>query len=446
MTDRRDVVLRAPLVRAICSLSWPIIASNLLGTLAIAVMLFWLGRIAGEQGLVVESLYRPFGHLIAWVFASTAIGTSVLVSRSVGASDGKALSISAAGATVTFWMSVGLVAIALPLSPYLARLLSGDAPVQGPMLHFLLGALLVWLPAATVSWVVGEMANATGDTRFTLLRIVVDLVFMAGIMPLLMLAGLGIAGAPVAEGLGGIGLIVVVWTALARRRKDLHLGELERGAFGFRWRLWREVLGIGLPLQLGRIAMYVIEIILVRLVTRDGDAAVAGFGIASALVLFGGMATMGVAQGGGILIGQALGAGLYDRARRSVGVLLVAGMLIMGVFVGATLFDRPVIGLFSSDPHVVAAGVHALAILRWGLFGAATWQILLDVFAAYKTTVRAGLLMVAGELLGLVFVLVWSGSLLDRVCYAFIVSNALKAVLMLWLLARTGTVVRPRAQ
>jgi Na+-driven multidrug efflux pump len=313
------------------------------------------------------------------------------------------------------------------------------------MLQFLLGWFVVALPALTVAEVLLDVANATGSTRFNLVRVLVDLACMAALAPVLMeLAGMGVAGGPVSEGLAGLGLVVVMWFALVRGRARLGLGELGTGAWRIRWGLWREILGIGLPVQAGRIAMFVVQLILVHRVARDGPASVAGYGIAGALMLFGAMATLALAQGGAILIGQSLGAGLVDRARRGVRATLFAGWLVMAVFILATGFDRPVIGLFTSDPAIADAAAHALAILRWAGLGIATWQILLACFAAHRATVRASLLIIGGEAVGLAVALVLPGSYLDAVCIAFVAANGLKAALLLWL-AATGIMARARA-
>jgi Na+-driven multidrug efflux pump len=117
----------------------------------------------------------------------------------------------------------------------------------------------------------------------------------------------------------------------------------------------------------------------------------------------------------------------------------------MTVFVTATMFDRPIIGLFTSEPAVADAAAHALSILRWAGFGVATWQILLASFAAHRATVRASLLIIAGEAVGLAVALVLPGPKLDAVCIAFVAANGLKAALLLGLVA-TGTIARARAK
>jgi Na+-driven multidrug efflux pump len=130
MTERRTFVLEAPVGYAIWSLWWPIVISNELGMLAVSLWYFWLGRLVGDSGLVVQSTFGPFALLVLWFFNSASFGASILASRSVGANDGRGLSITAAAGTLTLAMWAVLAAFALPISPWLAGVLSGDLPVQ----------------------------------------------------------------------------------------------------------------------------------------------------------------------------------------------------------------------------------------------------------------------------------------------------------------------------
>jgi Na+-driven multidrug efflux pump len=271
VADRRDFVLTAPLGRAIWSLAWPIAISNQLSILTFSILLFWFGHLAGETGLVVVSLFRPLGLLIGWLFGATAVGASVLVSRSVGASDRRGLSIAAGSVTLTLALWVAVAAVVLPLSPQLADVLAGGLTVERPMLALVIGWFAAALPTLTVVQVLLDVASATGATRFNLIRVLINLTCMMTLVPLLML-GLGVAGGPVGEGLAALGLNAAVWIALVRRRGALGLGELGAGAWRIRWPLWREVLGIGLPVQAGRIAMFAAQLILVQRVARDRPA------------------------------------------------------------------------------------------------------------------------------------------------------------------------------
>jgi Na+-driven multidrug efflux pump len=445
VSERRTFVLEARIGRAIISLSWPIALSNELGVLTGSLTLFWLGRLVGDTGLVIDALFAPLAFLVGCCFGLTCSGASVLVSRSVGANDRRGMSITAGALTLLLVLWLVCMAIAAPATQWIAGALTGDLGISAPMSRYFLGFLLFALPASMAGSLLMEVVNGTGATKFNLVRIVIDLAALALLTPVLIgVLGLGLVGAQIAAGIAPLGLSVVLWSALVRRRDKLALGELQRGDWGVRWSLWREIVGIGLPMQMGRIAMYLAQLVLIRLVVRDGAASVAGYGIACLFIFFGAMATLGFARGTGIVVGQALGAGLNDRAARAVPIGLIIGLCIALVYVGLTCFARPLIELFSSSPAIVDAAEHALGIMRWGLLAGGSWQVMLSCFAAHRATVRAGLLMIVGEACGLVVALMWRGSFLDAVSAAFIVANVTKAGLLGALLA-TGVLAKARA-
>jgi Na+-driven multidrug efflux pump len=444
MQDRREVVLEAPLRRALWSLSWPLMLSNQLAMFAGIVAIFWFGHLLGETALAVESLFRPVALIVTFVLGSTSVGASVLVSRSVGANDGKGMSLAAASLTLTCLLCAAMVVIVGPLAPWISDLLAGGLSIERPMLQYILGWLLAATPAFALNGVLLDVVSATGDTKYSIVRVVVDLLFMAALAPVLIhVLGFGIVGGPLSEGIGALALAPVLWFALVRHRASTGLGEVRRSDWGVRWDVWKEVLKIGFPVQFGRFAYFISTLILMHFLTRDGAASIAGYGIATALVMIASSTTLAVAEAGAILVGQCIGAGRHERARRGISATLFAGALVMAVFIVATMFDRQLIALFTSDREITDAASHALSIIRWATIGIAAWQILLQAFAAHGATVRASMYMVLGEGIGLAVGLAWPSSYLDGACVAIVVSNLIKGGLLVWLYVTGKVIDRP---
>jgi Na+-driven multidrug efflux pump len=139
---------------------------------------------------------------------------------------------------------------------------------------------------------------------------------------------------------------------------------------------------------------------------------------------------IGLARGAAILAGMIISAGMDDRARESVFVALVAGWTNAALLIlPLPLFERSMIGLFSSEPLTIERAERALALLRWSTFGIATWQVLLASFAAYGATMRASVLIILGDACGLATAYAWPGSRLDAACIAWIVAGSVKGLL-----------------
>lgn len=440
MSDRRELVLRGPLARTLWTLAWPLVLANELNVLTLGILIFWLDRLLGETGLAVESLFRPVGLMAAWLLGAAGNGASVLVARSVGARDGRAMTIAVRALSLTGLVWLGLVLVAAPLAPAVAGVLAGGLPLEGPLLRFFLPWLLFAFPAFLAAEILLDVVSATGATRFGLVRVLTNLAVIAALVPLMVsVLGLGIAGAPLGEGLGAAALAAVLW--LAMRRAGLGLGEVEPGA----WRrpdraLWREMLAIGLPMSASRAAGFAAQLVLVQIVAREGAAATAGYGIAAALVLFGAVVTLALGQACAVVIGQSLGAELPERARAALRAGLAGALLVAGGFVAVTLAAGPIIALFTEDRVIAAEAARALAILRWAILGISAWQVLMMTFAALKSTGRASALTVAADGAGLAFAALWPwGSPLETVALAFCVACWLKALALGVLLRAGGT-------
>src|SRR5262249_55454685 len=116
----REFVLTAPIPRVMWSLCWPIALSNEVGVLAETLLLFWIGRLLGQTGLVVGSILRPIIMCVCWVFTSVTMGAGVLVSRSVGRRDSQAFRITAGSISLAMTMWAAACIVVVPLSPWLA--------------------------------------------------------------------------------------------------------------------------------------------------------------------------------------------------------------------------------------------------------------------------------------------------------------------------------------
>jgi Na+-driven multidrug efflux pump len=440
MSGKRELVLRAPIGRALWSLSWPLAAANELMMLHLSILIFWLDRLLGESGLAVESLLRPVQMMVVWLFASAGNGASVLIGRSVGARDGRAISIAAGAATLigTAWLV--LVLIAAPLSPVIARAVAGDLPVADGVLRFFLPWLLLSFPIVCAAELLLDVAAAAGWTRMGLTRVIRDLAAIAVLLPIAVDSfGFGIAGVPLTIGVCTAPLVVVLAWAVYRRRLELGLGQLRASAWRPAWPRWKEILKIGLPMSISRVVTFAVQIGLVQFAARSGAAHAVGYGIAVVLVLYGANLTFALSNGARVIMAQSLGAAMPHRARSALRGGLVGAALLVTGFVLATMADTWIIGLFTTDPDIAGHSERALSIMRWGLYGLATWQVLLASFAALGLSGRASALTMGAEIAGLIFALLWPGDApLETVALAFCVASGLKALLLLALARRSG--------
>ena len=140
-----------------------------------------------------------------------------------------------------------------------------------------------------------------------------------------------------------------------------------------RWPLFREILRVGAPGSLNTILTNLTVVLLTGLVGPFGAPALAGYGLGARLEYLQIPIVFGLGSGLVTMVGTSMGAGHRARAQRVAwaGAAMAAGVTgTIGIL--AALFPHAWLGLFTSDPAVLAAGSGYLRIVGpcYGFFGA----------------------------------------------------------------------------
>jgi MATE family, multidrug efflux pump len=408
-------------------LGWPLAITLQLASAVEMIVVFWLGRLEGPRALATEATLRYVFLSGAWLFNAMGAGVAVLVSHSVGAKDGKGLGYVAQGARLSLVALAVVALIAAPLSGPISQLLASPQVDAMALRGYFLAWLLCTLPGIAMVQLVLFAASGAGWTRLYLSRILVDLALTTVTVPLVVrVLGAGVLGAPIAQGIAQLVVAVFVGRALWRERARWQLGELPRVRTDLA--VWREILNIGLPPQVARIAMLAAYAYLAQRAAADGRDAIAAYGIALTVLFMGFGISSGLGRAVGIVIGQRLGAKQPDEAKR---VLAVGMRFVIAVALGvgaALLAVAPWLPrVFTSDAAIVARAAGALRVVALALPFTAISQVLLNAYTAIKSTTFAAIAGIAADGAGIAFALLYPGDALDAVAWSIVVSNALRA-------------------
>jgi putative MATE family efflux protein len=255
--------------------------------------------------------------------------------------------------------------------PYTQWALGGNAVI---MLLFTINASFRGAGDASSAMRVLWLANG--------LNIVLDPILIFGLGPI---PALGVKGAAIATMTGrGVGVLLQLWILF---RGGQHLRLLRSQI------LWDSaILRNIVRTSLGGVGQMIVSmtswIFLMRILAGIGSEAVAGATIAVRIMMFTMMPAWGMSNAAATLVGQNLGAQQPGRAEASVWRIGAYNMVYL-LAVSAIYFALPrhLMGIFTTDPAVIAIGASWLRILSYSLFVYGWWMVSVQAFNGAGDTV-----------------------------------------------------------
>jgi putative MATE family efflux protein len=410
-------------------------------TLYFLADLYWMGHLGKEAVAAVGVA----GNLMFVVLALTqmlGVGTTTLVAHAAGRKDRDAARRVFNQAQGLSMLAGGMfLVVGLAVTPLYADTFAADAATAALVRQF----LWWFIPAMALQFAMVALAAALrgiGDFKPGMV-VQSSTVALNIVLAPVLIFGWG-TGVPLGVGGAAAASLVavavgVIWLSRYVERPESFL-HFRRHEMTPDWPTWKRLLGIGLPagVEFGLIAVYMA---IVYGVSRPfGAAAQAGFGIGQRVVQAGFMPIVALGFAVAPVAGQNFGARLGHRVRETFTVaasLAVGGMLVL---VGLChLAPAALIGVFSSDPAVVAVGEEYLRIVSWNFVASGLVFVASSMFQAMGntlpslTTSAVRVLVVAVPAFVLArrpdFQLVW-------IWYLTVLAVTLQMGVSLWLLRR----------
>lgn len=360
---------RTALLGEASRLAWPAIVQGLLHTVVFLADRLMLGRYS-DGALASMQVSGPLMWSVFSVFGAFAAGTIAVVGRAVGAGDAARARRAVAGAmtlAVVVGAAVGIAGFVLRMD--LARLLAGDAPGTAGV-RALAGTYLSILFPASVLYFAGFIATtslqASGDTRTPMwVGVLAEAVNVFGNWVLIYgnlgAPELGIAGAALSSA-GAFAVNGLVLSAVLFRRRHMARLVLERPDRGHRAALG-SILKVSRAAFGEKVVFHTGFLVFAALVGRLGDVAMAANQALIAIESVGFIAADGFGVAAGALVAQKLGARRpEDAAAAGRASILLGTASLLTVSVLFVLFPRPLVGLFTDDPDILALGARCLLI------------------------------------------------------------------------------------
>jgi putative MATE family efflux protein len=342
----------------------------------------WLSRM-GPLGIAALQLSFPLVFLMfAVAFGVTMAGTA-LVAQYTGAGRHEEANV-AAGQVLSFaeLLSIVLAIIGFFLAPAVLSLIGGEPALMEASASYL-RIIYLGLPLAFGTFVVTALLNGVGDTFTPMLlmgvsvgmNIALDPFFIFGWGPF---PEWGITGAAVATVISRAFVPLAGFYLLFSGRFGIHI---RRKHLRLRWSVVRRIISIGGMASIGQAGSALGFTIMNGALARIGTVVLGAFGIGNAFISIVLMPAMGLGQATATMVGQNLGADQARRAKQSAWAGMGISTVILSVAAIFVLnFRMPFLGIFTSDPEVLAAGYDMLSLVAFAFPFMGIIQVVMGVY------------------------------------------------------------------
>ena len=341
--------------RVLLVFSVPFFISYFLQTVYGLVDLLVIGRFHGADVITAVSVGSQVMHMITVIIVGLSMGSTVMISRAVGAADRKKTA-KAIGNTVVLFMvvSVGITVLLLLLTDPVIALMSTPAESVAET-EMYLRVCFSGIPFITAYNILGSVFRGLGDSKSPMyfiavscvINILLDLVFIG-------LLDMTSAGAALATVIAQTVSVVIALIVIGKKGIGVSLCKAD-------FRPESETIGsifkIGLPVSLQDGFIQISFLVITVIANMRGVEAAAAVGIVVKIISVLFLVPSSMLAAISAMAAQNLGAGLHFRARRTlyygIGICLGYGAVFAVLL---QFLQEPVVALFTDDPVVIVFG------------------------------------------------------------------------------------------
>ena len=362
MKNKTVDMINGPMLGKILLFALPLALSSILQLAFNAADTIVVGRFAGSQALAAVGSNGSLINLFVNAFMGLSIGANVLVARYKG--EGREDKMSRAVHTSVLLSMAGgcLVGIlGFIAAPQLLHLMSVPSDVIN-LSSIYLRIYFIGLPCLMTYNFGAAILRSVGDTKRPLVFLIIsgivnvclNLVFV--IIFKMSVAGVALATI-ISELISAILVIVTLTKESGPLKLDLHKLSIDSAIF-------KEILKIGLPAGLQSCVFSLSNIVIQSNINSFGSTIIAGNSAASNVEGFVYIGINAFYQACLTFVSQNFGAKKLKRCDKALFLCSVSGVvvgLILGM--GVYIFGSQVLGFYSTDPQVIAAGMIRLKII-----------------------------------------------------------------------------------
>lgn len=334
----------------------PFLLANILQSLYGAVDLFVVGQYCDAKSVAAVSTGTQVTQIITSLVSGLTLGSTIIIGKYMGQKKyDRVRQTIGTTLTVFFFVAVGLTVVMIAFErPLLALLKTPEESFELTVQYVticMLGNLFICGYNA-ISAILRGYGDSTRPMIFVgiacLLNIVLDFVFVK-------YCGLGVAGTALATVISQAFSMIVAIIYL--KKKDF-LFDFKPASFKVIGDLAKELARVGIPISLQEMMVRISFLYLTAVMNNCGVYAASVVGISSKYDVFAMLSATSMANALAAITAQNYGAKTYDRARKSLWYGLSFALFVSCLFwLWAQLNPQSMIGVFTTDTNVIAAGV-----------------------------------------------------------------------------------------
>lgn len=368
--------------RNILRFSLPYFLSYFLQTLYGMADLFIIGQFDSVSGTTAVSIGSQVMHMITVMIVGIAMGTTVMIGKSVGAKLKKETS-KIIGNTITLFLGISIVLTCILLffvNPIVDIMSTPTQAVAGTRAYLMI--CFAGIPLITAYNIISSIFRGLGDSKSPMyfiavacfFNIILDYIFIG-------IFHLGASGAALGTTLAQTISVVIALLAILKKNTGIsvHKEDLKPQA-----RTLKNILQIGIPISLQDGFIQISFIIITIIANQRGLNDAAAVGIVEKIISFVFLVPSSMLSCVSAISAQNIGAGKDDRAYKTLQyATMIAVSFGLVVAVCMQFISNPVVGIFTNDVFVIKMGSQYIRSYIWDCMIAGIHFSFSGYFCAY---------------------------------------------------------------
>jgi putative MATE family efflux protein len=356
--------------KAVFLLAIPMILEMCMESVFAVVDIYFVGKIGKNEAVATVVLTESVLTVIYSLAMGLSMAATAMVARRVGEKNPEAASRAAMQSImISITITIIISVIGMVMAPDILKLMGGSPEtieLGTPYTRIMFGGSMVIM----LLFLINGIFRGAGDASIAMRSLWIANICNIILCPILIIYGLGpipamgLTGAAIATTIGrGIGVCYQLYY-LVKPKSSIRL---LREHLVPDWKIIKSILNVAWAGTAQFLIGSASWIVLARIISEFGAAAVAGYGVAIRLMMFFLLPAFGMSNAAATLVGQNLGAGQPERAEESVWKTAKYNTIFMAVVTLLFIFFAPpVVRFFNADLEVVRHATEALRIVSLG--------------------------------------------------------------------------------